>query len=141
MKTFLVEVLGHDRVEVESLDQENFKIKAVGCYAFLELIKTYKNLYGANINKWAIPIGTSHQDLLIKQLILKIRGLWEELSDIGIEDELCHCRKIPAKVVEDCIHKGFADIQSIRRLTSANTACGTCLPEVEKLITERLKSF
>jgi bacterioferritin-associated ferredoxin len=141
MKTFLVEVLGHDRLEVEFKGEEISSVKAIGCFNFLELINKYVNQYGFNISNWVVPEGKTHQDLLLKQLILKVRGLWKSCSQLGLEDELCHCRKIPSRVVDDCIHRGFADIQSIRRLTSANTACGTCLPEVEKLITERLKSF
>lgn len=116
-------------------------MKVTGCFDFLKLINIYVKTYGLDLKDWIVPEGKSHQDLLLKQLILKSRQQWKEPLDLGIEEELCHCRKVSSSLVDDCIHRGFADIQSVRRLTSANTACGTCLPEVEKLITERLKSF
>ncbi len=84
------------------------------------------------VAKNQIPIltGKTPEQLLLRELLLKIRGEW---GDAPSDPELCHCRKIPQTHVERAIILGAHTIEKVRARSSANTSCGTCLPEVEEL--------
>ena len=77
-----------------------------------------------------VPTGTTPEQLLLRELLLKIRGEW---GDAPSDPELCHCRKIPQTHVERAIILGAHTIEKVRARSAANTSCGTCLPEVEEL--------
>lgn len=81
-------------------------------------------------NQLPIPSGKTPEQLLLRELLLKIRGEW---GDAPSDPELCHCRKIPQTHVERAIILGAHTIEKVRARSSANTSCGTCLPEVEEL--------
>lgn len=82
-----------------------------------------------------LPQGTAFADLLLKELVLRIKGEWPDGEGV----ELCHCRNIPQKIVERAILLGADTVEKVRQRTSANTGCGTCLPEVERLLKLYLK--
>jgi NAD(P)H-nitrite reductase large subunit len=67
--------------------------------------------------------------------VLKIKGEWGEAPS---DPELCHCRKISQAQVERAIILGAHTIEKVRQRSSANTGCGTCLPDVEALFKKYL---
>jgi bacterioferritin-associated ferredoxin len=80
--------------------------------------------------------GTAHWDLLIKEALLRLRDEFKLPLD---EDELCHCRKIPGLKVDNAIVLGAHTPERVRAWTTASSGCGTCRPNVEKIISYRLK--
>jgi bacterioferritin-associated ferredoxin len=82
-----------------------------------------------------LPQGKTPEQLLLRELILKVRGEW---GDTPSDPELCHCRKIPQAHVERAIILGAHTIEKVRTRSLANTSCGTCLPEVEELFKKYL---
>lgn len=106
-----------------------------GCSHTLKLIKSYKSQYGENVLGWPLPTGQTHSEILLREVILKATGRWHYPYE---HEELCHCRNIALKVVDAAIVSGAHDPETVSRLTSASTACGTCRLDVEKIIDYRL---
>ena len=110
-------------------------LKMTGCLAFLkkgEQIKT--DLKGA-VTDLPIPKGTNHESIIWREIILKIQSDWEDPVN---SNELCHCRKVSTEKVDRAIVYGAHNVEQIRSYTSANTGCGTCLGDVQKLLVNRL---
>jgi bacterioferritin-associated ferredoxin len=127
-----VEIPGRDRIEYDAKNPQSLKV--IGCFQLQALIRTLQST-GSDVAKWKIPLGDSHSDLLVRELILRSRGEWEFPVQ---EAETCHCRAVPTHTIDQAIICGAHSIDKVRRLTSANTACGTCFPEVEKILNYRL---
>jgi bacterioferritin-associated ferredoxin len=104
----------------------------------LELIEAAHKLNGelkGDLQKVPAPQGTGFPQLLLKELLLKAKDQWPGED----QPELCHCRNVPQKIVERAILMGAHSVEKIRQRTSANTGCGTCLPDVERLLKLYLK--
>jgi bacterioferritin-associated ferredoxin len=134
-----VELNSRDRIELSNQADGSEKIHAIACTECLQLLRS--NLKsGKKVSEWTIPIGQAHSDLLIKELILKAKGEW--LFPIQTDDmsnfELCHCRAVTAQRVDQAIIAGAHTMEQVRLATSASTGCGTCWPEIEKIIEYRL---
>jgi bacterioferritin-associated ferredoxin len=127
-----VEIPGRDRIEYDAKNPQVLKV--IGCSQLQELIRALQST-GGDVATWKIPQGNSHSDLLVRELILRARGEWEFPVQ---EAETCHCRAVPTNTIDQAIVCGAHSIDKVRRLTSANTACGTCFPEVEKILNYRL---
>lgn len=135
-----VELDGRDYIEVEcegtpQAPGEVRKVSILGCTEFMEMIQKMRRHFGADLAKWPIPEGHDHSSLLLKEMILKLRGQWQFPYH---EDELCHCRTVPTHTVDQAIIAGAHTPEVVTRQTSASTACGTCRPEVQKIIDYRL---
>lgn len=66
---------------------------------------------------------------------MKARGDWDfPYKDI----EICHCRMVPTEIVDQAIVAGANDPETVSRLTMASTSCGTCRPDVERILRYRL---
>lgn len=128
------ELDGRDLVEVSGRGAER-RVKILGCEAFLSLAEQLRAAHGDDPEKWPVPEGKSHSELLIRELILKLQSQWHPPST---DAEICHCRMIPTLVVEQAIVSGAHTSEMVSRWTTASTACGTCRPDVEKLIQYRL---
>lgn len=118
--------------------KQSWSLKVRACKEVVDLLQLFKATHGQDILAWPLPTDASHSHLLLKELLLKIHNKWEEVYP---HQELCHCRAVPTQVVDEAIVLGAHDIRTIRRQTSANTACGTCQPEVEKLLEQRLAAI
>jgi len=80
--------------------------------------------------------GSCHWDLLIQEAWSRLKGDFK----LPIDDpETCHCRKIPTTRVDEAIVLGAHTPEKVTAWTSASSGCGTCRPDVEKLIAYRLK--
>ncbi len=130
------ELIGRDFIQVELNDQmEQLRVHAVVCSSFHKLLSENRQKYGNDIIHWPLPLGSQHQDLLLKELILKLQNKW----DFPIkEDEICHCRSISTQRVDQAIISGAHTPEMVSRQTNASTSCGTCRADVEKIIQFRL---
>lgn len=126
---------GRDLLEIF---EENGKIRrrAIGCEALLSLVAELRARDGDDPAKWTLPEGPGHAEILVREFILRARGEWAFPYP---HDELCHCRMIPARVVDQAIIAGAHTPEAVSRATSASTACGTCRPDVEKILEYRLR--
>jgi bacterioferritin-associated ferredoxin len=112
------------------------KVHAIGCHQIIDIIPIVKSeIIGKKLDQinWA---GPSHADLMVSEIFLKLQNKFE----IPVKDaELCHCRKILTSIVDNAIVMGAHSPEKVRAWTSASSGCGTCRPEVEKIINFRLK--
>lgn len=130
-----------DYLEIESSEDvypiQNFKVVTLyGCHEFLNRIQEYKSKYGKGISSWPEPQGAGHVDLLMRELILKMNGRWEFPYT---QEELCHCRQILTRDVDAVIVWGANSVSLVSAMTTASTACGTCRPDIEKILKRRYR--
>jgi bacterioferritin-associated ferredoxin len=134
-KIFKAELNGRDLIEID-LSSGKARTRVVGCPEFLTLMRKYQVQFGNNPELWPFPQGTSHGELLLKEVLMKMRGEWiYPYADL----EICHCRAVPTEVVDQAIIAGAHNNTTVSRRTSASTACGTCRDDVKKIIDFRLK--
>ena len=131
--TLIVDFPGHDRIEAEKVGSA-WKFKVIGCVALQKEV-AQRSSAEADLMQWSLPVGVDHCDLLIRELILRARGEWKLPFE---EAELCHCRNVPTEVVDQAILSGAHECARVSSATSASTACGTCKPDVQKMINYRL---
>lgn len=129
---------GRDEIVVAQNDSGEATISAVGCAALVSLIRKYQVQYGSKIELWPIPEGLGHADLLLKEIILKYQNKWAYPYQ---QAEVCHCRNVSLEEVDEAILSGAHSSQDVSRLTGAGTACGTCRPDIEQIISYRLQKF
>lgn len=138
---FKAELAGRDLIEVECEGDDPkspgkvLNVKMVGCTEFIDLMQRMRRHFGVDISKWPLPEGNDHSSILVREMVMKLRGEWKFPYE---EAELCHCRTVEAKVVDQAIIAGAHTTVKVTRQTSASTACGTCRPEVQKIIDYRL---
>ncbi|PIS11104.1 MAG: nitrite reductase [Bdellovibrio sp. CG10_big_fil_rev_8_21_14_0_10_47_8] len=130
------ELKGRDLIEVD-LASSPPRLKVIGCADLLALVRAIQTQHGVQPGQWPLPKGTSHSELLVKELILRVQGKWKFPYE---HLELCHCRRVETEVVDQAIIAGAHRPEEVSRQTSASTACGTCRPDVEKIIQFRLGS-
>jgi bacterioferritin-associated ferredoxin len=132
-----VEMRGRDRIDVEwdADDSGPPKVRFYGCSELLDLMKTMRQNFGADLRAWPVPSGASHCEMLVRELVLKLKGEWQPIAKYA---EICHCRKVSAATIDAAILAGAHTPQMVSRQTSASTACGTCRPEVQQMIDHRL---
>ena len=111
------------------------RIRACGSLTFLRAIALLRSSLNGPMKSIHPPKGASTSDLIIRELILRIKGEWRLPY---IEAELCHCRAIPTETVEQAIIYGAHTVESVATRTTAGTACTTCRPNSEKIINYRL---
>ena len=141
MALFRAELKGRDLIEIEVSDinpSEKPRVKVIGCTEILSLVRKFQVQFGKDPGAWPFPQGHSHSELLLKEVLLKMKGQW---AFPYADAEICHCRGVPTEVVDQAIVAGAHQTQAVSRQTSASTNCGTCRPEVQKIIDFRLKSF
>lgn len=131
------------RVEIEGRDLIEFypgengkkdEIRVLGCAALVSLIESYRQS-NRPIQDWSLPKGSTHSEILVRELILKAKGEWNFPYS---HDEICHCRAVRTLEVDRAIICGAHTAQTVSRLTSASTACGNCRFDVEAIIRYRL---
>lgn len=111
-------------------------LRGVGGPKLLNLLSHWRAHLSGKLNEIPLPTGTSGAELLLREVILKAQGRWQYPYE---EEELCHCRAVPTKVVDSAILQGATRPELVSRWTSASTACGTCRKNVEAIIAYRTK--
>ena len=133
--TFEASLTGRDQLKLSiELDGDNIRsaqLEAIGCLSLLKLVAQWRPKLSGTVRDIEIPTQNDHASVLLRELLLKTRGDWILPYT---EDELCHCRAIATEKVLMAIKGGCHTPEAVSRETSASTACGTCRPNVEKLI-------
>jgi hypothetical protein len=62
------------------------KVHIVGCSDFMEMMQKMRRHFGNQVNQWPLPEGKDHSSLLLKEMILKLRGEWKFPYE---HEELC----------------------------------------------------
>ena len=127
---------GRDQIQLETEDGKN-KVIFVGCLEFTRLVKNYRAQFGNDVFKWPTPLGQSHSEMLVREFVLKLQNNWDYPYK---DDEICHCRHVATKTVDQAILNGAHTHELAMRWTGCSTACGTCKPDVEKVIKYRTGS-
>ena len=110
-------------------------LRAVGCGELLNLVAAIRPQLRGNLGDLLLPEGSGHAVLLLREVLLKAQGRW---SFPYQEEELCHCRAVPTKKVDEAIVSGCHTPEDVSRATRASTSCGTCRPDVNAIINYRL---
>jgi bacterioferritin-associated ferredoxin len=136
-----VSLRGGDEVEVcLDLGQDgeilSSTLTGIGGPQLLSLLSEWRGKLKGRLTEVALPSGTTSADMMIRELLLKVRGEWKPPYT---DEELCHCRSVPTKIVEQAIVMGADSPEIVSRWTSASTACGTCRKDVEALVAYRKK--
>jgi bacterioferritin-associated ferredoxin len=134
-----VSVRARDRIrlnlEVVGGEIVTSELNVLGCTELLTLVKTLRPKLKGRLDQLALPEGTGHAAMLLREALLKAQGLW----DFPYKDaELCHCRAVATSKVDGAILGGCHSVDAIKRATSASTSCGTCRQDVERVLEYRL---
>ena len=121
-------------VDAAGVIQKSF-LRGVGNRSFLETVNTYRGQLKGRLADLPLPSGNSSAELLLREAILKLRNEWHP---VYTEEELCHCRCVPFRVVDAAVVGGAHTPEKVSAWTSASTACGTCRPDVEAHLRFRL---
>lgn len=119
-----------DEISLTLGDDEKFIWKAQGCLNLLRRVDSFrqKNYGVAAITKILDDLNDSHEDLLIKEVMLK----WQDKWNLPYNDkEMCHCRSVDTEEVIDAIQSGADSVEKVGRYCTAGTSCGSCKPDIE----------
>ncbi len=109
-------------------------IHVIGSTLLLATIAQLRKTNGNDPRKWPeLEVLKTEDDLLINEFILKCKSEFKLAYEHA---ELCHCRMITAEKVFDSIKQGCRTIEDVGRTTLAGTGCGSCRPDIEKLLTQ-----
>jgi bacterioferritin-associated ferredoxin len=129
------ELQGGDWIQMSHSGSE-WHVEARGSLRLLDEAQRLRSLLPKDPRTWPVPElpDSQVQDpviLLVRELILKLQNKWT----FPFEDrELCHCRAIPTTHVDSAIVATACTVDRVTRLTNAGSACGTCKPDIEKII-------
>lgn len=114
---------------------QSSQLSVIGSNPLLLLAREYRTHLKGLLKDLPLPTGTTAHEMAIREVILRIQEKWNPPYQ---QDEICHCRAVPTATVDLAICMGAHSVRKIREATSANTACGTCRPDVEALLNHRL---
>ncbi len=136
MAAYQAALKGRDFLEL-NVEAETTHFKVIGCTELLSLIRKCQIQFGQNALSWPLPVGVTHSELLLKEVLLRAHGKWIYPYQ---HQEICHCRTVLTETVDQAIIAGAHQCEAVTRQTSASSACGTCRADVQKIIDFRLKS-
>lgn len=123
-------------LNVENGQIMSLEMNALGCLDFLNLCQKMKTSLLGHVKDLALPEGSDHCAIIWREIIEQIKEQWHMPVE---HEELCHCRRVSTEKVDRAIVYGAQTVSEVRKRTSANTGCGTCKPDVESLIENRLR--
>jgi bacterioferritin-associated ferredoxin len=50
---------------------------------------------------------------------------------------VCHCRAVNDRAIAAAVDRGARCVEDVERMCGAGTQCGSCHPEIERLLSER----
>ena len=133
-KIVTVNIDGQDMIKVQTVGGRRH-VDFKGCHDFTQTMLSFKKKFGPDIHHWPLPNGNSHSEILIRELVLKLKGEWKFPFE---EEELCHCRHVSAQAVDEAVINGAHTVELASQWTGCSTACGTCRPDVERIIQLRV---
>jgi len=113
-----------------SFDTVSYDLEVKGCSKLRRKVTELKML-SSDPSHWPHSTEGDHVSLLINQLRAKAIGTWVLPY---AQQEICHCRQVETRVVEELIILGAHSQQEISQRCRAGTGCGTCRTEIKKLI-------
>jgi bacterioferritin-associated ferredoxin len=125
------------RLKITNGEVVESHLSGIGCTELLEQIVAWRPFFKGPLGQLPLPEGPGHAQVMLRELILKAQGRWNFPYK---EEELCHCRAVPTKKVDDAIIGGCHTVDAVKRATSASTSCGTCRPDIENILSYRLGS-
>jgi bacterioferritin-associated ferredoxin len=114
---------------------ENVSLRAVGCHQLLQKVQALRARLTGEVENLAIPEGHDHASLLVREMVMKIKGVWNFPYEA---EELCHCRAVATRKVDEAIVAGDHRVEDVAESTSAGSACGSCRPDTQRIINFRL---
>jgi bacterioferritin-associated ferredoxin len=141
MANYKSEAIGREWLQLHE-SEAGYKLSGLGNLSFLRCIESARELASSWSSKDQLESAkaefSSHStfDVMMRELLQKATGDWSAAFN---EDELCHCRLVPTEVVDAAIIAGAHTPEEVSRQTNASTQCGTCRPDVEKILAARLK--
>ncbi len=133
MKPITVELENQDSITVD-LVAGVLSFSASGCSEIIKVCKLLNEQKTADPFKLSLPEGNSHVSMLVRELIQKAKDVWDFPYQ---EEELCHCRAIPTKVVDQAIINGLHKVEEIGKYCSAGVTCGNCRTDIENILNYR----
>lgn len=130
---------GHDEIMFDFDTESNLvtRLRVIGCAETMIKLKTLKENYaGRSVLDWPVPNGTSHSEMLIRELLLKVQNKWVYPFQ---EQQLCQCREVPTSDVDQAILSGAHTIHQVTMATGAASACSSCSIHIERILDYRLK--
>jgi bacterioferritin-associated ferredoxin len=106
-----------------------------GCSELLGMLAAVRPQLTGKLIDIPLPEGKTHSAIMMRELLLKAKGQWNFPYK---EDELCHCRAVTTRKVDDAIIGGCQSVEAVKRATSASTSCGTCRWDIESILKYRL---
>jgi bacterioferritin-associated ferredoxin len=133
MKAVTVSIDNQDSITAEFKDG-CLHFSGEGCLELLEMCKALNAKKIVDAVTLDLPKGSGHVAMLFRELIEKLKEVWNYPYS---EAELCHCRAISTKVVDDAILNGLHKVEEIGRYCSAGVTCGNCRTDIENIIKYR----
>jgi NAD(P)H-nitrite reductase large subunit len=123
-----------------SLDLEGEKVVACrflaqGPHDLIGELEKLRQLIPGQILKRFEISGDRPSQILIREALEKLQGVYKNAEDV----EICHCRKINLSVIDQMIVLGAHTPEKVKAWCTAGSGCGTCRPEVQILIDERIR--
>lgn len=110
-------------------------LTGIGGPEMLTTLTQWRPRLTGSLQALELPTGNSSPEILLREALLKAKGGWKAAYE---EEELCHCRAIPTKVVHQAIVSGAHSPEIVSRWTSASTGCGTCRRDVVAMLEQML---
>ncbi len=142
MPTILLKIPGREQLELHvDVNPEGeihaARLTGIGDLRFLTHLREYGKRLKGRVKDLPLPEGRSTAELMIAEAVSKLRNDW---NPAFTDDEVCHCRNVPLKIVDAAVLCGAHTPEKVSAWTSASTACGTCRPDVETHLRFRLRS-
>jgi len=122
-----------DFIEID-LKAGKVNLEVNGCQPLHDLANKINGISESEIDAYIAKLGLEHQELLMKEALLRLQGKWKFPYT---EEELCHCRMIPTKVVDEAVIGGLRTPEEIGRFCSAGITCGNCGTDIAAIISCR----
>jgi NAD(P)H-nitrite reductase large subunit len=122
-----------DEIQFEIQENGTYTLQVKGCWDLLQQAKTLRA--HKTIEEIPVPTGNDHVSMMLREALLRAKNKWALPYQ---DEELCHCRFVPTKKVEQAIVAGAHDLASVGRACSAGITCGSCKPDIEALLEYRL---
>lgn len=110
-------------------------LQVLGGPELLLLASEWREKLSGELSEIEVPEGHGMAQMVLREAILKLQDNWNYPY---AEEELCHCRAILTKSVDDAILHGAHTPEKVSQLTSASTSCGSCREDVVEIIKYRM---
>src|ERR1700692_3764447 len=87
-----VGLAGRDQIEISGVQGVGVpKVQLKGCTQLMDLMKSMRAEHGEELRQWPGVEGSSHSEILLRELQLKLHGQWNFPFK---EEYVCNCRHV-----------------------------------------------